>query len=37
MQYDIFGNEVEIKPKPKPTNKEKRNWENALKERVDNG
>lgn len=28
IQYDIFGNEV--KDKPKPTNKEKRNWENAF-------
>lgn len=27
-QYDIFGNEV--KPIPKPINKEKRNWENAF-------
>lgn len=27
-QIDIFNNEVEIKPKP--TNKEKRNWENAF-------
>ena len=28
IQFDIFGNEVERKPKP--TNKEKRNWENAF-------
>ena len=27
-QFDIFGNVV--KPTPKPTNKEKRNWENAF-------
>lgn len=30
-QYDIFGNLVEMpKPTKKPTNKEKRNWENAF-------
>lgn len=27
-QLDIFGNEIEVKPKP--TDKEKRNWENAF-------
>lgn len=29
-QIDIFGNAVELTPKPKPNNKEKRNWENAF-------
>lgn len=31
-QYDIFGNLVEVKPTPKPkqSNKIKRNWENAF-------
>lgn len=27
-QLDIFGNEIEVKPKP--IDKEKRNWENAF-------
>lgn len=30
IQLDLYGNEVEIISKPKPTNRAKRNWENAF-------
>ena len=30
IQFNLYGDEVEIKVTSKPVNKEKRNWENAF-------